>query len=152
MRLGLTKRSDYAIRACVYLAEADRCPVSSRRIAAPMGIPPAFLPQVLGDLQRAGLVDSTSGKSGGYCLARDAARLSVLEVVEAIEGTLSLPGDGDVWIALDPTWTAARTAFTDVLATTSLADVARRWATGQPQTGGSIGPHRGPSGPERIPA
>jgi Rrf2 family iron-sulfur cluster assembly transcriptional regulator len=87
MRLELTKRGDYAIRAILALARdtGDR-PVSARRIADAMDIPARFLPQVLGDLQRAGLVEATTGRAGGYRLASAAESISLLTVIEAVEG------------------------------------------------------------------
>jgi Rrf2 family transcriptional regulator, iron-sulfur cluster assembly transcription factor len=92
MRLELTKRGDYAVRAMLALARgAAGGPspsglLSARRISDAMGIPVRFLPQVLGDLQRAGLVDAAPGRSGGYRLRRPAAEISLLEVIEAVEG------------------------------------------------------------------
>jgi len=87
MRLELTKRADYAIRAILALA---RTPAGERRsvrqVAADQGIPPRFLTQVMGDLSRAGLVDATVGRSGGYRLAKPSTAISLLEVVEAVEG------------------------------------------------------------------
>jgi Rrf2 family protein len=49
-------------------------------------IPASFLPLVMGDLVRAGLVDGTVGRSGGYRLAKPAAMITLLDVVEAVEG------------------------------------------------------------------
>jgi Rrf2 family transcriptional regulator, iron-sulfur cluster assembly transcription factor len=87
MRLELTKRGDYAVRAMLALARAsDNGRLSARRIADAMAIPVRFLPQVLGDLQRAGLVVAAPGRSGGYRLSRPASGISVLEVIEAVEG------------------------------------------------------------------
>ena len=87
MRLELTKRGDYAVRAMLALARADGTGLlSARRIAEAMDIPVRFLPQVLGDLGRAGLVEAAPGRAGGYRLARDAAAISLLEVIEAVEG------------------------------------------------------------------
>ncbi len=87
MRLELTRRGDYAVRAMLVLS---RRPVgglvSVRRIAEEMDIPARFLPQVMGDLVRAGLVEATTGRNGGYRLARPAAEISLLDVVEAVEG------------------------------------------------------------------
>jgi Rrf2 family iron-sulfur cluster assembly transcriptional regulator len=87
MRLELTKKGDYAVRAMLALARdpGDR-PVSARRIADAMDIPVRFLPQVLGDLSRAGLLAAAPGRSGGYRLTRPAAQVSLLEVIEAVEG------------------------------------------------------------------
>jgi len=87
MRLELTKRADYAIRAVLALSRAaDGERLSVRRIAADERVPERFLPQVMGDLVRAGLVEGTVGRSGGYRLAKPSAEISLLEVVEAVEG------------------------------------------------------------------
>jgi len=87
MRLQLTKRTDYAIRACLYLASGDHPgPASSRRIAQHMEIPERFLSQVLGDLTQAGIVEAQIGRSGGYRLRRSPNRLSILELIETVEG------------------------------------------------------------------
>jgi len=87
MRLELTKRADYAIRAALALAGAGPdARLSVRRIAAEQAIPPRFLRQVMGDLVAAGLVDGTEGRSGGYRLARSASTVSLLDVIEAVEG------------------------------------------------------------------
>jgi Rrf2 family protein len=51
-----------------------------------MSIPVRFLPQVMGDLAAAGLVEATTGRAGGYRLARPAAAITLLDVVEAVEG------------------------------------------------------------------
>jgi Rrf2 family protein len=86
MRLDLTKRSDYAIRAMLALTMAPQGLLSSRKIAEEMKIPPRFLPQIMGDLTRAGLVDAHPGRSGGYELAQPADSVTLLRVIEAIEG------------------------------------------------------------------
>jgi Rrf2 family protein len=87
MRLTLTKRGDYAVRAMLALARApDGRLISVRRIAEEMTIPVRFLPQVMGDLVAAGLVEATTGRAGGYRLARPATEVSLLDVVEAVEG------------------------------------------------------------------
>jgi Rrf2 family iron-sulfur cluster assembly transcriptional regulator len=87
VRVTLGLRGDYAVRAMLALAslEADGHPVSVPWIAARMRIPVRFLPQVMADLGRAGLVVGTTGRSGGYRLARSADAVTVLEVVEAVE-------------------------------------------------------------------
>jgi Rrf2 family iron-sulfur cluster assembly transcriptional regulator len=86
MKLELTKRGDYAVRAMLALARNGAGLVSARRIAGAMAIPVRFLPQVLGDLQRAGLVEAAPGRAGGYRMARDPSTVSLLEVIEAVEG------------------------------------------------------------------
>ena len=154
MRLRLTKRTDYAIRACLLLSVTPDVPVSSRRIAERMDVPDRFLPQVLAELARAGLVEATSGKLGGYRLRRDPAELTLLELVETVEGpsrseqcVLSERACGDEHpCALHPVWSAAQSAFISVLASTSLAEIAaRQWSVDVPGRDGR-------TSPERIPA
>ena len=86
MRLELTKRGDYAVRAMLMLADADGGVITGGQIAEQTAIPRSFLPQVMGSLVHAGLVDGLQGRSGGYRLARPASSVSLLEVVEAAEG------------------------------------------------------------------
>lgn len=87
MRMELTKRGDYAVRAALALARAPGGTLLSvRRIAEEMSIPVRFLPQVMSDLAAAGLVEATTGRAGGYRLARAADAVTLLDVVEAVEG------------------------------------------------------------------
>ena len=87
MRLKLTRRGDYAVRAMLALTRrATAAPTSGREIAAEMAIPVGFVPRVMVDLVDAGLVTSVTGRTGGYVLARPAAQTSLLAVIEAIEG------------------------------------------------------------------
>ena len=87
MRLELTRRGDYAVRAMLALAAGKSGQVTTGRdIADQMAIPVAFLPRVMADMVAAGLVRSTTGRSGGYVLARSAEEIALLEVIEAVEG------------------------------------------------------------------
>ena len=87
MRLELTRRGDYAVRAMLALAAGKSGQVTTGRdIAEQMAIPVAFLPRVMADMVAAGLVRSTTGRSGGYVLARSAEEIALLEVIEAVEG------------------------------------------------------------------
>src|SRR4051794_35853214 len=87
MRLELTKRADYAIRAVLALARtAPGERWSVRQLAEDQGIPARFLSQAMADLMRAGLVDAVVGRRGGYRLAKPAESISLLDVVEAVEG------------------------------------------------------------------
>jgi len=89
MKLELTKRGDYAIRAMLALTRGRGERLSTPVIAASMNIPVRFLPQVMGDLARAGLVHSTAGRSGGYQLAQPPAAIDLLTIIEAVEGDTS---------------------------------------------------------------
>jgi Rrf2 family protein len=87
MRLQLTRRADYAIRTVMCLGHEERerrLPVSV--IAQRMEVPRRFLPQIMQDLVAAGLVEASIGRAGGYRLAREPERISLLEVIEAVEG------------------------------------------------------------------
>jgi Rrf2 family protein len=86
MRLALTRRGDYAVRAMLALGRAGGARLSTPVMAASMNIPIRFLPQVMGDLARAGLVRSKAGRQGGYELARPPDEISLLTIIEAVEG------------------------------------------------------------------
>ena len=87
MRLELTKRADYGVRAMLALArQKDDGLLSATRIAAAMEIPPRFVGQVMGDLVEAGFVEARIGRGGGYRLCRPADQISILAIVEAVEG------------------------------------------------------------------
>ena len=86
MRLALTRRGDYAVRAMLALGRAGGARLSTPVMAGAMNIPVRFLPQVMGDLNRAGLVRSRAGRQGGYELARPPETISLLTIIEAVEG------------------------------------------------------------------
>jgi Rrf2 family iron-sulfur cluster assembly transcriptional regulator len=156
MRLRLTKRADYAVRACLVLASASEVPLPSRCIAQRMAIPDRFLPQILADLSRAGIVEGTVGKGGGYVLRRDARELTLLDVIESVEGPSRSEQcvledrrcDADHACALHPVWSAAQSAFIHVLESTTLD----RIATPDTHPTRLVGVPVGQTAPERIPA
>ena len=87
MRLELTRRGDYAIRAVIALGRAEPGAVmSAPRLAALTGIPVRFVAQVMTEVVRAGIAEARVGRSGGYRLARDPASITLLEVVQTVEG------------------------------------------------------------------
>jgi Rrf2 family protein len=88
MQMTLGSKGDYSVRAVLDLALAYGTRRKAREISDRMGIPPKYLPQVLGDLIKAGIVTSVAGPDGGYTLARPPRDVSLLEVVEAAEGTV----------------------------------------------------------------
>ena len=133
MKIVTTRRSDYGIRAAVCLAGMAAERVTAAEVAEEMDIPKGFLHQVLQELQRGGLVTSIAGRKGGYALSRPPDQISVLEIVEALEGPLrlgecALRGGPCRWedvCALHEVWTAGRAAFCEQLASYTLADVSR---------------------------
>ena len=92
---GANVKTRYALEALIYVAgqeEARVTPVSE--IAAAVGISPKFLEDILGALRTAGILRSRRGKEGGYQLVPTPAELSVLRVVQALEGpAASSPGE-----------------------------------------------------------
>jgi Rrf2 family protein len=129
MRLELNRESEYAIRALMLLAiERDR-PVSGREIAARTHVPERFLARVLADLAAAGIVEGRIGRTGGYILRSASNELSLLEIVETLEGptrgarcVLRQQGcDPDAPCAIHPTWAAAQDGVIDTLGETTLA-------------------------------
>jgi Rrf2 family protein len=81
-------KSEYALLALVELAaHYDRGePLQIRQIAAQQGIPDRYLEQLLATLRRRGVIRSQRGAKGGYLLARDPRTITLLEVVECLEG------------------------------------------------------------------
>lgn len=87
--LKLSKKADYALMALMHLAgKGGSC--STREIAAGYGLPQDLLAKILQKLAREGLVVSHQGTKGGYRLARPADAINVVQVIECIEGPLSL--------------------------------------------------------------
>ena len=135
MRLELTKRGDYAVRAMLALTRgAGNGLLSARRISEAMDIPVRFLPQVLADLQRAGLVEAAPGRTGGYRLTRDPASVSLLDVIEAVEGDSRRqscvlrggPCGQDGFCDVHGVFFSGQEALRGTFAGASLADLARR--------------------------
>lgn len=76
---------EWGIHCCVVLSQADE-PVPAARLAEFHGISKTYLAKHLQQLSRAGLVRSTEGRDGGYELTRPPEKISVLEIVQAIDG------------------------------------------------------------------
>ena len=89
--IRVSARSEYGLRAMVYLAgqDADRA-VPLREIARVEEIPAPFLERILAQLRDGGLVTTVRGVHGGYVLARPPAEVPVGDVVAAVEGRLSI--------------------------------------------------------------
>jgi Rrf2 family protein len=133
MELTLGKRADYTVRAVLDLARHHG--TGRRRaddIAAEMRVPRTYLPALLAELVRAGIVSSTVGRHGGYALAREPSEIDLLEVIEVAEGPLAsrecvLRGGPCRWedaCAFHEPWARAQQALLDTLAATTFAEVA----------------------------
>jgi Rrf2 family protein len=88
--MKLTRASTYAIHAVAYMAAQPKRnePVASHVIARKRGIPERFLLKVLKPLVSAQVLYSVKGPNGGYRLARSPQDISILEVVEAVDGPI----------------------------------------------------------------
>ncbi len=86
MRLQLTRRGDYAIRAMLLLAGKPGDVLSGSEIARQTDIPERLVTQVMGQLVRASLVHARLGRHGGYWLGDEAQQIPILAIVEAVEG------------------------------------------------------------------
>jgi len=90
--LKLTKKADYGLIALKHLAVSGQkgATASAKEIADAYGIPLPLLAKILQKLTKSGLLVSASGSSGGYKLARQAQKISALEVIHAIDGPIIL--------------------------------------------------------------
>src|SRR5687767_9458896 len=92
--LSITTKSPYAVRA---LAELGRCggagPVPIGELARRREVPVQFLEQLFAVLRRAGLLRSQRGVKGGYAFARDPSEITVLEIVELLDGPIGASAD-----------------------------------------------------------
>jgi Rrf2 family protein len=122
--LVITTKSPYAVRALAELARRGQStPVPIGEIARAREIPVQFLEGLFATLRRAGILQSQRGVKGGYTFGRPPSEITVLEVVELLEGELGAdaPANGAVW-------TDAVDAVKGVLGGLTIADVAEREA------------------------
>jgi Rrf2 family protein len=86
--MKLTRACSYALQALAHLAAGDGCLLTSHRIASAYGLPEKYLLKVLRPLAPAQILRSVKGPNGGYRLARPAATITLLDVVEAVDGPI----------------------------------------------------------------
>lgn len=85
--MRVSSRADYGVRALFDLAQHhQQGPIQSREIAARQGVPEAYLHQVLGALNRAGLVRSSRGPMGGHVLARSPEEITLWDILSVLDG------------------------------------------------------------------
>jgi Rrf2 family transcriptional regulator, cysteine metabolism repressor len=122
--LAITSKSPYALSALVELARTGgSAPVPIGEIAKRRNIPVQFLESLFATLRRAGILQSQRGVRGGYSFARPPAEITVLEVVELLEGELGADAEKS-----GPIWTEAVDAVKAVLGAATIADVAEKEA------------------------
>jgi len=133
MRLEITRRTDLATRALLELDGIDQRTKASA-LADAVGTTPGFLSQAMSTLVARGWVRSDPGPSGGYSLTADLAEVSVLDVIEAIEGPTDTgrcvledrPCADQGLCALHQPWVNARTQLLGQLQGTPLAGLRSR--------------------------
>ncbi len=88
--LKLNKMTDYAVVMMAEMARAEGSVCNATQIADATGVPLPTVAKLLKALAHAALMDSQRGASGGYCLGRDPERISVAEIITAVEGPIAL--------------------------------------------------------------
>ncbi len=143
MRLEVTRKSDLAVKTLVALSKAGTR-LKASALAEETGATPGFMPQVVSPLVRKGWVSSDPGPTGGYALRVAAEDISVLDVIEAIEGptdtTHCVLADrpcGELgFCSLHGPWSSARDLLLGGLAGVSVADVRDGVTVAAPATRG----------------
>lgn len=133
--MQITRQADYAVRAVLYLARmgnTERAATST--IAEEQHIPPSFLAKIISQLSIAGLLHTSRGARGGVTLAREPKDITLLEVIEAIDGPIQLnecveedgscPFEDDC--PLRPVWTDAQEELVKRLKGTDFAQLMAR--------------------------
>ena len=88
--MKLSTRGKYGLYAMYYLAQHSGEGPQPLQDIATIGVPKLYLDQLLGNLRRDGLISSVRGAQGGYQLAREASAITLLDIVDAMEGPIEL--------------------------------------------------------------
>jgi Rrf2 family cysteine metabolism transcriptional repressor len=123
--ISVTSKSRYAVVAMAELARSGPAPIPIGTIAERRQMPVQFLEQLFSTLRRNGLLTSHRGVKGGYTLSRPADQITVLEVVQALDGKVGEEGKEAGGI-----WEEGVEALRAVFSQTTIAEVARREAEG----------------------
>src|SRR5512147_2407523 len=131
--MKLTRGGEYAIRGVLYLAQQNDGKVSMlSAIAKAQDVPPRFLAKIFQALAKAGIVKSHRGAKGGFSLARPAGEITVRDVIEAIEGPVTLNiclvGEGecarDHFCPVHSVWESAQEKMLGILSQANFGDLA----------------------------
>ena len=131
--MRVSAKVDYALRACAELAAAGEGPIKGERLSQAQEIPLKFLENILLDLKHAGLVQSQRGAEGGYWLSLPPDKISLADVIRAVEGPIAnVRGVGPEQVEyagsalrLRDVWIAVRANLRAVLEEVTIADLAR---------------------------
>jgi len=132
--MQITRQADYAVRAMVYLAQLGPDQrAATGQIAQEKSIPPSFLAKIVSQLSVAGLLQTSRGARGGVSLAKPADAITLLDVVEAIDGPILLNncvGDSsscnyDDSCPLKPVWCDAQKMLVEQLSKANFAQLSK---------------------------
>lgn len=132
--MELTRKGEYAIRGIVYLARLPQGKVALiSEIAEGTGVPQTFLAKIFQNFAKIGLVNSFRGTGGGFLLGRPASRITLREVVEAVEGPIMpnrcLMGDDgcefNKTCMVHPVWREVQSKVVDILNGVTIESLAR---------------------------
>lgn len=131
--MELTRKGDYAIRGIVYLASQPPNKISLlSEIAAAVDVPQTFLAKIFQQFSKTGIVKSFRGTGGGFLLASPPEEITLLQVVEAVEGPI-LPNrcvlkagecERDVSCTVHPVWHQVQQKVRGILGNITLKDLA----------------------------
>jgi Rrf2 family protein len=117
--LSITTKSPYALKALTELGrQGGETPVPIGELAKRRGIPVQFLEQLFAVLRRAGMLKSQRGVKGGYSFAKDPSQITVLEIVELLDGPLGAGSEG--------IFEEAAAAARELLGKTTVGDIVER--------------------------
>jgi Rrf2 family protein len=133
--MRLTRAGEYGVRCALYLAmQPDDVEISRRQVSQAMEVPLHFLGKIAQQLSHAGIIQITKGAKGGYRLAKPAKEISLLDIVEAVEGPLCLnlcllhrdTCDRTGFCPVHEVWQEAQAGFQKTLGKADLATLAAK--------------------------
>lgn len=141
--MNITREADYAVRCILHLSKNTGRITVVDEIAQEMDIPKSFLAKILQKLGRAKLVKSTRGVKGGFQLAEDPANLTLLRVIESVQGPLALnicvidlnSCSRSSFCSVHPIWVEVQDILARKLSEYTFDRLAREDKTPQPQKG-----------------
>lgn len=158
--ISISRQTDYASRVLLHLALLPpEARVTAREISRRRIIPPAFLRRIITDLGKAKLITTTRGSGGGLALARPSSEISLLDVVQAVEGPVALNP-----CTIDPAacplvrtcpvhdeWMRARELLTNELSRATFDRLAQQGLAKQQRLGKEVTRRRsGPARPQPV--
>ncbi len=130
--MELTRKGDYAIRGIVYLASQPPDKISLlSEIAAAVDVPQTFLAKIFQQFSKTGIVKSFRGTGGGFMLANPPEKITLLQIVETVEGTIIpnrcvlRPGEceRDSFCTVHPVWIKIQHQVREILGEITLKEL-----------------------------